>query len=332
MWDIILEFIRTVVICLILLYIWRIGHARGLNHHKGWWFIISGWSLILFGSALDITDNFESLNWLVVIGDTETEAFLEKFVGFLIGYILLFIGFILWLPEGARKINSLKKDFVSTVSHELRTPLTSIYGSIKLVSSGRLGELPPKAKEVLNIALRNSERLTVIVNDILDIEKLESGKMPFDLKPHNILELVNDAIAANSNYGQEYHIQYFLNPDSVSARANVDDNRFMQVMNNLLSNAAKFSPQGSTVEIKVSTQNNNIRVAVKDHGIGIDQKSWPLIFQKFFQTDSSDERHSSGSGLGLSISKAYIEKMGGNIGFTSSPGEGSTFYFNLPEC
>jgi len=331
MWDIILEFIRTGVICLILLYIWKIGRARGLNYHKGWWFIIAGWSLILFGSTLDITDNFESLNWLVVVGDTEVEAFLEKVVGLLIGYILLFVGFLLWLPEGARKINSLKNDFVSTVSHELRTPLTAIYGSINLVSSGSLGELPPKAKETLDIALRNSERLTTIVNDILDIDKLESGKMEFDLKPHDIFDLVKDAIAANSNYGREYQIQYTLNPDSVSAWANVDANRFTQIMNNFLSNAAKFSSQGSTVDIKVSKQNNNIRVAVKDQGVGIDKKSWPMIFQKFFQTDSSDKRHAGGSGLGLAISKAYVEKMGGHIGFTSSLGVGSTFYFDLPE-
>ena len=112
MWDIVLECIRTIVIALILLFIWKIGKERSLNTQKGWGFILAGWSLILFGSALDVTDNFESLNWLIIVGDTEVEAFLEKFVGLLVGYVLLFIGFIYWLPSGAKKIASIKNEFV----------------------------------------------------------------------------------------------------------------------------------------------------------------------------------------------------------------------------
>ncbi len=331
MWDIILEFVRTIIICLILLYIWKIGHARSLNLHKGWGYIISGWSFILFGSILDITDNFEALNWLVVIGDTETEAFLEKFVGFLIGYILLFIGFLLWLPAGSKKIDNLKNEFVSTVSHELRTPLTAIYGSIKLVSSGTLGEIPSKAKDTLDIALRNSERLTLIVNDILDIEKLESGKMKFNLETQEIINIIRESIEANSPYGEKYQIQYLLNKNSSSAMVNVDTDRFMQVMNNLLSNAAKFSPPNSTVEINVTKQNEHIRIAVKDKGLGIDKELRPFIFQKFFQVDSTDQRHSSGTGLGLVISKKFIENMGGKIEFTTETGKGTTFFLELPE-
>jgi len=331
MWDIVLEFIRTAVICLILIYIWKIGRARGLNTQKGWSFIIAGWSLILFGSALDITDNFESLNWLIVIGDTEVEAFLEKFVGLLVGYILLFIGFLFWLPAGAKKVDKLKSEFVSTASHELRTPLTAIYGSLKLVTSGVLGEIPSKAKDTLDIALRNSERLTLIVNDILDIEKLESGKMELNIKPQQISELIKESIAANNAYGKKYKVQYLLKQDSASATVNVDSDRFMQIMNNLLSNAAKFSPANSTVEINVSHLNGNIRVAVKDKGIGIDEKSQATIFEKFSQIDSTDERHSGGTGLGLAISKELVEKMGGGIGFTSTLGEGSSFYLDLPK-
>jgi len=332
MWDIVLEFIRTAIICLILIYTWKIGRARGLNTQKGWGFIIAGWSLILFGSALDITDNFESLNWLIVIGDTEVEAFLEKFVGLLLGYVLLFIGFLFWLPENAKKIDRMKSEFVSTASHELRTPLTAIHGSLKLVTSGVLGEIPDKAKEMLDISLRNSERLTFIVNDILDIEKLESGNMEFHLKPQDIIELINESINANSSYGNKYQIQYILNQDSASATVNVDSDRFMQIMSNLLSNAAKFSPANSTVEINVSHINGNIRVAINDKGVGIDKKLHQTIFQKFSQVDSTDERHSGGTGLGLVISKELVEKMGGEIGFTSSIGKGSTFYFDLPKA
>jgi len=331
MWDIVLESIRAGIIALMLFYIWQIGKERGLNMQKGWRFIIYGWSFILFGSVLDITDNFESLNWLIVVGDTETEAFLEKFVGLLVGYVLLFIGFLFWLPAGARKIESIKREFVSTASHELRTPLTAIYGSIKLVASGKLGEMPSKAKETLDIALRNSERLTLLVNDILDIEKLESGKMEFDLKPQKIIKLLNEAIEANSYYGEKYKVHYILSQDSVSGMINVDANRFMQIMNNLLSNAAKFSPENSTVEIKVTRQKEHLRVTVKDKGMGIEEEFHPLIFEKFSQADSTDSRHSGGTGLGLAISKQLVEQMGGKIGFTTTVGSGTYFYFDLPE-
>ncbi len=331
MWDIILEFTRAAVIFLILIYIWKIGRGRSLHFNKGWGFIISGWSFILFGSILDITDNFESLNWLVVVGDTEVEAFLEKFVGLLVGYILLFIGFLFWIPAGAEKIDSMKSEFVSTVSHELRTPLTAIYGSLKLVFSGSLGEIPSKAKDTLAIALRNSERLTHIVNDILDIEKLESGKMVFDLKPQEVTKLVSESIDANRHYGNGYQVQYLLSSDSAPAAVNVDADRFIQIMNNLLSNAAKFSPPNSTVEVKVSKINGSVRVAVKDRGDGIDEKLRPLIFHKFYQADSTDRRHSGGTGLGLAISRELVEKMGGKMGFDTAKGLGTTFYFDLPE-
>lgn len=331
MWDIILECIRTFIIALILFLIWKIGKERSLNLQKGWGYIMAGWAFILFGSLLDITDNYESLNWLIVVGDTEVEAFLEKFVGLLVGYVLLFIGFFFWLPSGAKKIASLKNEFVSTVSHELRTPLTAIYGSIKLVSSGTLGEIPTKAKETLDIALRNSERLTLLVNDILDFEKLESGKMEFHLKPREVLKLVNEAIEANNHYGKKYQVQYLLSQNSVSAIINVDANRFMQIMNNLLSNAAKFSPANSTVDISVTNQNKYVRFTVKDKGHGIDEKFSLLIFQKFSQSDSTDSRHSGGTGLGLAITKELVERMNGKIGFTTSIGKGTSFYFDLPK-
>lgn len=332
MWDIVLECIRTVVICLILIYIWRIGHARGLNLNRGWAYIIWGWSLILFGSILDITDNFSSLNWLIVVGDTEVEAFLEKFVGLLLGYVLLFVGFLFWLPAGARKIDNMKNEFVSAVSHELRTPLTAIYGSIKLVASGALGKIPEKASDTLANALRNSERLTLIVNDILDIEKLESGRMVFDLKPHDIIALVKESIDANLAYGDKYKIQFELAADSVPATVNVDGDRFMQIMSNLLSNAAKFSPENSAVLIAVTRQDNNVRITIKDKGIGIEEELKPMLFQKFTQSETNDKKYLLGTGLGLAISKGFVESMGGKISFVSSVGQGSTFYIDLPEA
>lgn len=331
MLDIVLECFRTLIIGLILFYIWKIGRARGLNAQKGWSFVLTGWSLIFFGSLIDITDNFDSLNWLIVVGDTEVESFLEKFVGFLLGYVMLFIGFLYWLPAGAKKVDSIKKEFISTVSHELRTPITSIFGSIKLVCSGVLGEIPAKAKDTLDIALRNSERLILIVNDILDMEKLENGKMEFVQEPLEVVELVKESIVLNNHYAEDLQVDYLLNPESVPAIVNVDKDRFMQVMSNLLSNAAKFSLPNSTVDVKVSKRNSNVCVSVKDRGVGIDQKFHSQIFQKFSQIENPTKRDVGGTGLGLAIAKGFVEKMGGQIGFSSREGMGATFYFDLPE-
>lgn len=209
--------------------------------------------------------------------------------------------------------------------------MSSICGAIRLVVSGATGEISAKTKDTLDIALRNGERLTHIVNDILDFEKLERGKMIFRLKPQEIIKLVNDSIEANKHYGEQYQIQYLLNKDSVSAVVNVDADRFIQIMNNLLSNAAKFSLPNSTVDIKVSKLAGNIRIAVKDNGIGIDDKLRPLIFQKFTQAENADKHHPAGTGLGLAICKGFIEQMGGKIGFKANQDVGTTFYFDLPE-
>lgn len=330
MWDILLECIRAIVISLILFYMWKIGKSRGLNYQKGWSYIIYGWFFILFGSILDITDNFDNLNWLIIIGDTKTEAFLEKFVGFLVGYILLFIGFLFWLPAGANKMESMKSNFVSTVSHELRTPLTSIYGTIKMVTSGVFGEIPKKAQETLKIALRNSNRLTLLVNDILDMDKLEQNKMEFFPKPHNLANLITEAINCNSHYGDKYKIQYVFSNPLAPYFVNVDSDRLNQVLNNLLSNAAKFSPENSIVKVNLEEQNNYFRVSVIDTGKGIQDNFRPYIFQKFSQENFA-QQSSGGTGLGLAISKELVEKMGGQIGFTTTIGTGSTFYFDLPK-
>lgn len=332
MWNIILESIRALIILFILIAIWRIGNKRDLNLQKGWGFIIVGWSLILFGSLLDITDNFDELNQFIVIGNTETEAFLEKLVGFLMGYILLFIGFLYWLPAGAKRFDTMKDAFVSTVSHELRTPLTSIFGSLRLVDSGKLGELPPKAKECINIALRNTHRLTLLVNDVLDIQKLEQGELSFNLTPNDLLSLVEQSITDNAAYGEEYNVVFQIAGDGATGTILIDSNRFIQVMSNLLSNAAKFSAANNIVTIHISDNGNTFRVAVSDTGSGIPDAFKAQIFKPFTQVDSTDTRHRAGTGLGLSIAKSLMEQMNGRLSFESTEGVGSTFYLDLPKA
>lgn len=244
----------------------------------------------------------------------------------------LFVTIVRDLTERER-IERMRKEFVSIVSHELRTPLTSIHGSLGLMAGGLAGDLPEQAKQLIAIAYNNSGRLGRLINDILDIETLESGKMHFTLKPQTLLPLIEAAVEANQAYAEQYGVHYRLGdipPESQYIKVNVDNDRLLQVMANLLSNAAKFSPAGAPVDISVTPGEHQVRVTVADHGPGIADDFRDKIFQKFCQADSSDGRQKGGSGLGLNISRALVEKMGGRIGFDTELGVGTRFYFELP--
>lgn len=228
------------------------------------------------------------------------------------------------------KVERMKSDFISTMSHELRTPLTSIRGSLGLLAGGVGGELPVQAKALVDIAHRNSERLILLVNDILDMEKIESGKMEFDMRPVKLMPMLEQALERNCAYGEQFKVSYEIGRGLPEAMVRVDANRLMQVFANLLSNAAKFSPAGGKVSVEVARTGERIRVEVKDHGSGIPDEFKEHIFQKFAQADSSDARKNSGSGLGLSIAKAMVEQMGGSIGFDSRPDILTVFFIELP--
>jgi len=228
-----------------------------------------------------------------------------------------------------KKIDQMKNEFISTVSHELRTPLTSIRGSLGLIV-GKMGtELPPQVKPLVDIALNNCERLGRLINDILDIEKIESGKMEFRLAPVLIEPLIRNSLETNKAYGAQYNVQFELENDVPEAMVNIDPDKWMQVMSNLLSNAAKFSPKGAKVKVRVFQKESFIRVEVVDEGPGIPQAFRSHLFEKFSQADSSDSRQKGGTGLGLNISKTIVERMKGKIGFETSE-KGTTFYFDLP--
>ncbi|MDX2098047.1 MAG: PAS domain S-box protein, partial [Leptolyngbyaceae cyanobacterium bins.59] len=215
-----------------------------------------------------------------------------------------------------KQVERLKNEFVSVVSHELRTPLTSIRGSLGLICGGVVGELPTQVKDLIQIAYKNSERLVVLINDILDIEKIESGQMNFEMKSLALVPLVEQAIEGNRAYGQQYGVQFNLETSLPEIKVQADANRLIQVLTNLLSNAAKFSPCNGTVQVVVRSEEEGwVRVAVSDRGPGIPGNFRDRVFQKFAQADASDTRQKGGTGLGLSISKAIIERMGGFIGF-----------------
>jgi PAS domain S-box-containing protein len=240
------------------------------------------------------------------------------------------VGFFTDISE-LKKLNARKEEFISTVSHELRTPLTSIYGSLNLINKGMAGDMPDQVKHLVDIAGRNTVRLKCLVDDILDIEKLESGKMEFIMAPLRLAPLVKESIEENESFGKEFSVDFVMDDVLPDIEVNVDSNRLAQVMNNLLSNAAKFSPPGSQVEVSVVRHDGIARVSVKDHGKGIPEEFQGRIFQKFSQAESILDRETKGSGLGLNISKAIIERLGGTIEFETEIGIGTTFYFELPE-
>ena len=230
-----------------------------------------------------------------------------------------------------KRIDRMKSEFVSTVSHELRTPLTSIRGSLGLISGGVAGELPERVKTLVDIARNNCERLIRLINDILDIEKIESGKMRLDLQVVDLKPLLVQVLAANEGFGAAQNVSLRLNFPEGDLRVHVDTDRLAQVVTNLLSNAMKYSPPGGVVEVDVKRAGLGVRVEVRDHGPGVPEEFRKRIFQKFSQADSSDTRQKGGTGLGLNISRAIVERLGGSVGFDSKVGVGSTFFFELPE-
>lgn len=229
-----------------------------------------------------------------------------------------------------KEIDRMKNEFVSMVSHELRTPLTSIRGALGLVTSGKIEALSDKTKGLLDIANNNCLRLINLINDILDIEKIEAGKMDFEIETLELMSLVEQSIQSNIQFAQKFGVGLKLENTLEKILIRVDSNRLIQVLTNLLSNAIKFSKANANVKVSVTDLNKYVRVSVTNYGSEIPKEFKNRIFQKFAQADSSDTRKKGGTGLGLSISKAIIEKMGGHINFTSENNE-TTFYFDLPE-
>jgi len=229
-----------------------------------------------------------------------------------------------------KKIDKMKNEFISTVSHELRTPLTSIRGSLGLIDSGSTGEIPEEMKPLISIAHRNAVRLILLINDILDMDKIASGNMQFHFQQVSLPKLLNQSIENNKGYTEQYSVGIRVTEPIVDVTIDVDVDRFDQVMSNLISNAAKFSPEKECIEITTALEQGQVKITVHDNGSGIPEEFQNKIFKKFTQADSSNIRQKGGTGLGLSITKSLVEHMNGNIGFNSDSTNGTNFYVILP--
>ena len=232
-----------------------------------------------------------------------------------------------------REMERMKSDFISTVSHELRTPLTSIRGSLDFVSTSERAGLSAAGQKLIDMALRNCDRLVVLINDILDIDKIASGTMRFEIAPAEAADLLDQAVAFNRGFADKWNIG--LDPVAPGAPATVavDADRFHQAMTNLISNAVKFSPAGGKVTVAVTVSaavGGTVRFAVTDEGAGIPTAFRPRIFGRFAQADSSSTRSKGGSGRGLHITRQLVEHMGGTIGYDSVEGAGATFWVEFP--
>ena len=216
-----------------------------------------------------------------------------------------------------RKLERMKNEFVTTVSHELRTPLTSIYGSLGLVRDSTIGNLPGEAQHLIEIAHKNCARLVDLVNDILDVGKIEAGKLEYSMAPVSIRELIDDAMEANEAYGAQFGVTFEVSGDIPNLTVTADYRKLLQVMANLLSNASKHSPDGSRVAISVTQKASAAIVAVRDRGNGIPEEYHDVIFDKFSKIASPDSQSVRGTGLGLSICRSIIDHHDGEIYFVS---------------
>jgi adenylate cyclase len=228
-----------------------------------------------------------------------------------------------------READSAKQRFVSMVSHELRTPVTSIRGALGLVASGRLGEVAPDAARMVEVAHNGSKRLVRLVNDILDVARIDAGALTVVREPLDLGDAVADAVAEAQGFASEHRVPLVLDPAGTELPVHADRDRIGQVIANLVSNALKFSPEGVAVTVSLEHRQHAARVSVSDRGPGIPVEARGRIFERFAQAHAVTQR-TRGTGLGLGIARSIVELHGGSIGFETAVGQGTTFWFELP--
>lgn len=425
MTDVILESIRSLILAGIIVYLLKAGQSRSELSHSGWQFIIAGFFLLFFGSVIDITDNFETLNRFIVVGDTPTQAFLEKLVGFLGGFLVLAIGLVRWIPTvttvaeveslakfpsenpnpilrvskkgvllyandaskyllnvwqcvpghnvpsscfsqikkslssnrkiefdvvfsgeifacvvipipGAdyvniygrnvtkeRKVEEMKSDFVSMASHQLKTPSAQIKGFVDNMLSGLTGPLNEKQKDYLKDMFTVAERNSRLIDDLLNVSRLERGMIKADIKNAQIKKIIKLALFSLKGFAKEKDVILKESYLAEDLYVMADFDKSVEIIRNIVHNAIKFTKASSTVIISVHKDKDSVVVSVKDEGDGISIEDQKTLFSK--EKVLGGRVKSSGAGLGLYLAKQFIDLQGGKIDFDTKPGEGTTF-------
>jgi len=229
------------------------------------------------------------------------------------------------------KIDRFRSEFVSIASHQLKAPLSGIRWSIDLLLNDKLGELNEKQKGYLNDISENTTRMIRLVNDLLDVSRIESNHMEMNLTKVSLVEIVEDVVDELNNFAQANNVKITTKIDKDTSNVRTDPRRIKMVIQNLIDNAIKYTRQSKgIVEIGLKNKNGNVCCTVKDNGVGIPKSEQKKVFEKFFRGSGVTERQTIGTGLGLYIAKASIENSNGKIGFISKENKGSTFWFTLP--
>ncbi len=391
MLDVALESVRAAVLLGIVICLWRVGRSRLFYQtNKGWSLIVGGFALLLFGSLVDISDNFESLNYLIVIGDTEVEAFLEKFVGFLGGFVVIAAGLLLWVPsvqrlnleiferaraeeallesehalrervadleeahhklktqgeslahladdlllarDEARAADRSKSEFLATMSHELRTPLNAVIGFSEIIKDEAFGPVGNTQYRGYAVDINDCGRhLLSLINDILDLSRIESGTGLIHDDRVEIPVIVRSALKLVGQRAAQRRIVPELQlPDQLPA-LRADERKLKKILVNLLANAIKFTNPGGTVAFRVwCRKDSGFVFQISDTGIGVAPEDIPKALSRFGQVDSDLSRQYEGTGLGLPLTKALVEQHGGTLDFQSEVGVGTTVTVRFP--
>ncbi len=370
--DIVLETVRAVILFGIVLFLLKMGRSKTGVSGNGWKLIVGGFGLLLFASLLDITDNFESLNRYVVIGDTEVEAFLEKLVGFLGGFILLALGLLRWIPgvqrlseevaqreraeeaqrrliqqgvallrladdlrlarDEARAADRAKSEFLAALSHELRTPLNAIIGFSEIIKDETYGHIgSAQFRDYANDINSSGQHLLALINDILDLSKIESGTDELHEDNIDIPAIIRSALNLVGQRAEQAGIKLELEPPDQLPALRADERKLKQILVNLLSNAVKFTTAGGEVTLRAWCRMDSGHVfQIVDTGIGIAPDDIPKALSRFGQVNADMNRQYEGTGLGLPLTKALVEQHGGVLDLQSEVGVGTTVTVSFP--
>ena len=359
----ILEIIRVLLMGMLFFFLFFVGKKEHLSNQKGWRFIILGFGLLFFGALIDVTDEFDALSYFIIIGQTPTQAILEKVVGYSFGSVFLFIGFLRWVPiilksfamekslqknhdelevrvqertkelthtnELLRKSEKTHYLFLANMSHELRTPLNSIIGFTGIMLMGIVGDISKEQKKQLLMVKNSAHHLLNLINDILDISKIESGRTDISPEEFCINDVINEILETEKSSIEQKEVE--LLEDTKERIMLVSDRRCVkQILTNLIDNAIKFTEQGNIrIEAKLSGA-KDLEVHVSDTGTGIKKDDISKLFEMFKQLDMSSTKKYGGTGLGLYLSTKLSRLLGGEILVESEYGVGSKFIVKLP--